>query len=99
MAWWELPCVLPFLICCFKYCIYVFYFCQFDYYVSQCIPPWLYSASDSLCFLDLVDYLLSNAREVFSYYLLQYLLQSFLSPPVGPYNVNAVPFSVVPDTS
>ena len=36
--------------------ISVFHFCQFDYYVSQCVPLWVYPAWDSLCFLDLVDY-------------------------------------------
>ena len=53
----------------------VFNFCQFDYCVSGCAPPWVYpvwdflffffSVWDFLCFLDLVDYFLSHAREVF----------------------------------
>ena len=34
----------------------------------------------TLCFLDMVDYFLSSAGEVFSYYLLKYFLGSFLSP-------------------
>ena len=42
------------------YFIFVFSFCQFDYYVSQCVPPWAYTSWDSLCFLDLVDYFLSQ---------------------------------------
>ena len=33
----------------------------------------------TLCFLDLVNYSLSHVREVFSYYLLTYFLESFLS--------------------
>ena len=52
----------------------VFNFCQFDYYVSQCVPPGVYSAWDSLCFLDLADYFFSHVREVFSYYLFKYFL-------------------------
>ena len=31
----------------------VFNFCQFDYYVSWCVPPWVYPSWDSLHFLDL----------------------------------------------
>ena len=38
----------------------VFNFCQFHYYVSWCVPPWVYPAWDSMCFLDLVDYFLSH---------------------------------------
>ena len=93
--------MLPFLTCCSKYFISVFNFCQLDYYVSRRVPPWLYSASASLCFLDMVDYFLSNVRAVFSYYLLKYFLRSFLSlfSLWDPYNVNAVAFNVVPDTS
>ena len=37
----------------------VFNLCQFDYCVSWCVPPRVYPAWDSLCFLDLVDYFLS----------------------------------------
>ena len=47
----------------------VSHFCQFDYYVSQCVPLWVYPAWDSLCFLDLVDYFLSDVTEIFSYSL------------------------------
>ena len=55
----------------------------------------------TLCFLDLVDYFLSNVREVFSYYLLKYILKFFLSlfSLWDPYNVNVVAFNVVPDIS
>ena len=61
----------------------VFNFCQFDYYVSQCVLPWVYPSWDSLCFLDLVDYFLSHVQEVFSYYLFKYFLKSYLSCPSG----------------
>ena len=47
--------------------------------VSLCVPPWVYPAWDSLCFLDLVDYFLYYVWEVFSYYLFKYFLRSFLS--------------------
>ena len=52
---------------------------MFGCYVSRCVPPWVYPAQNSLCFLDLVDYFLSHVREVFSYYLFKYCLSSFLS--------------------
>ena len=52
--------------CYSSYFIFVFNFCWFDYYVSQCVPPWVYPAWDSLCFLDLADYFLSQFRQVFS---------------------------------
>jgi len=53
-------------------------FCQFNYYVSQCVfldfilPGILY-------FLDLIDYFLYYVRELFSYYLFKYFLRCFLS--------------------
>ena len=78
----------------------VFNFCQSDYYVSQCVPPWGYPAWDSLCFLDLVDYFFSHVREVFSYYLFIYFLGSFLFLFFSdPYRVNADMFNVVPEDS
>jgi len=72
-----------YVICHFSlsYFIFVFNFCQFDYYVSWYVPPWVYPAWDSLCLLDLVDYFFSHFREVFSYYLLKYFLRSFLFSP------------------
>ena len=65
----------PLLLLIFYLCLE---FCQFDYCVSQCVPLWVYSAWDSLCFLDLVDCFLFHVREVFSYYLFKYFLRSFL---------------------
>ena len=46
--------------------------------LSWCVPPWVYPAWDSLCFLNLVDYFLFHVREVFSYYFFKYFLRSFL---------------------
>ena len=79
----------------------VFNFCQFDYYVSQCAPPWVYPAWDSLCFLDLVDYFLSRVRDIFSYYFLKYFIRSFLSlfSFWDPCNANIDVFNVVPEVS
>jgi len=48
----------------------------------------------TLCFLDLVDYLLSHVREVFGCYFLKYFLRSFLSFFWDPYNVNLGTFNV-----
>ena len=72
--------------------------CQFDYRVSRCGPPWVYPAWDFLCFLDLVDYFLSHVREVFSYYLFNYFLRSFLSlfSFWDLYNANVGVFNVAP---
>ena len=55
----------------------MFSFCWFDYYMSWCILFWFYSAWDSLCFLNLVDF--SHVRKVFSYYVFKYFLKSSLS--------------------
>ena len=60
----------------FKYFIFVFNFCPFDYYMSWCVHPQVYRAQDSLCFLDLAKYFFSYAREVFSYYLFECFLSS-----------------------
>ena len=85
----------------FKYFILVFNFCQFDYYVSWCVHPWVYPAWDSLCFLDLAEYFFSYAREVFSYYLFECLLKSVLSlfSFWDPYNANVGAFNVVSEVS
>ena len=80
IGWWKLSCML---LSCSPYCINIlslFLFCQFNYYVSQCVPPWVYPTWKSLCFLDVVDYFLFQDREiVFSYYLFKYFLVSFLT--------------------
>ena len=69
--------------------------------MSWCVPPWVYPALDSLCFLDLVDYFLSHVSKVFSYYLFEYFLRSFLSlfSFWNPYNANIAVFNVVPKVS
>ena len=71
IAWWEFLCVIfvifPLLL--LIYLIYVF--------LSVLVCSSL--ALSCLCFLDLVEYLLSHIREVFSYYLFKYFLRSFLS--------------------
>ena len=61
----------------------VFNFSHFGYYVSWCVPPWVYPAWDSLCFLDFADFLLSHDGEVFSFCLFKYFLRFFLSSPSG----------------
>ena len=61
----------------------IFNFCQFDYYMSRCVPSWVYPAQGPLCLLDVVGYLLSHVREVFSQYLFKYFLRSSLSSPSG----------------
>ena len=75
----------------------VFNFCQFDYYVSWCVPPLVDPVWDSLRFLDLIDYFLSHVQEFFSYYLFKYFLRSFLFlfSFWNPYNVKVGEFNVV----
>ena len=95
---------VPLYVVTFLLLLLIFYlsliFCQFDYYVSQCAPSWVYPAWDSLCFLDLVDYFLSHVGEAFSCYLFKYFLGSFLSFfSWDPYNVNVDAFNVVPEVS
>ena len=87
-----------YVICHFSFNILsVFKFCQFDYYVSLCVPPQVYPAWDSLRFLDLVNYYLAHVWEVFSYYFFKYFLRSFLSVLSfwDPYNVNVGVFNVL----
>ena len=81
--------------------LFFFNFCQFDYYVSQRVSPWVFTVWDSLRFLDLGGYFLSHVREVFDYNLFKYFLGSFLSlfSFWDPYNVNVVEFNVVPEVS
>ena len=68
----------PFPFVAFSFISFVFNFCHFDYYGSLCVPPWVYPAWGSLCFLDLGDYFLSHVRDVFSSYLFKDFLRSFL---------------------
>ena len=89
-----------YVICHFPLVVFnfisVFNFCQFDFCVSQCVPPWVYPSWDFLGFLNLVDCFLSH---VFSYYLFKYFLKSFLSFSWGPYNANIRMFNVVAEIS
>ena len=46
--------------------------------MSQCVSPWVYPIRDSLHFLDLIDYFLSNVGEVFNCNFLKNFLGAFL---------------------
>ena len=80
---WEFPCILFVIFPLLLSIIFVFNFCQVDYYVSRRVSPWVYPAWDSLCFLHLGGYFLSHVREVFDYNLFKYFLGSFLSSLSG----------------
>ena len=97
----SLVCYLSFFPCSFYYFISVFNFHQSDYYVSQCVSPWVSPAWNPLCSLDLVDYFFFHVWEVFSYYLFKCFLRSFLSLLSfwGPYNANVGAFNVFPEVS
>ena len=93
-----------YVIYCFSFVIFNILslsFSQFDYYVSQCVPPCIYPDWNDLHFLDLVDCFLSHVREIFGYYFLKYFRKSFLSVFffLDPYNVNIGAFNVVPEVS
>ena len=69
--------------------------------MSQHVSPWVYSACESQCFLDLGGYFLSHVKEVFVCNLFKYFLGSFLSlfSFWDPYNANVGAFNVVPEVS
>ena len=80
----------------------MFNFCHFDYYVPWCVPSWVYSDWDKLCFLDLVDYFFSHVKEVFNYFIISSnILGPFsLSSPSGtPCNASVGVLKVVPQVS
>ena len=65
-TWWFFPCCL--------YFFFVFNFCQFDYYMSQYVSPWVYHVWDSL---NLSEYFLPHVREIFNYNLFKILSELF----------------------
>ena len=69
--------------------------------MSMCVDVFLlgYMLYGTLHFLDLIDYFLSHAGEVFSYYLLKFLLSAFLFLFFlwDPYNANVLAFDIVPE--
>ena len=90
-----------YVICCFSLVAFVFNFCQLDFYVAWCGPPWVYPAWDSLCFLDWVSVsfpMLGKFSAITS--------SNIFSGPFpslfffwDPYNVNVDAFNVVPEVS
>ena len=76
---WEFLCMLlvafPLLLLIFS----IFIFFPFSYDVSCYSSLWVDSKLDFLHFLDLDIYFLSHIKEVFSYYVLNYVLSLFLS--------------------
>ena len=63
----------------FDILFFAFNLYQFDYCVSLCVPPWIYSAWDSLCFLDWVTISFPTLGTFSANYLFKYFLWSFLS--------------------
>ena len=73
---------------------------QFDQYVSWCVSPWVYPIWDSLCLLDLIDYLLSHVGEIFNYNLFKIFLTAFVFLFFFyPYNLNVGGFDMVPEVT
>ena len=66
--------------------------------VSACFS-WLYPVWDSLCFLGLIGYSLSDVREIFDYNVFKYFLRPFffLFFFWDPYNSNVDAFNIVPE--
>ena len=95
-----------YVICCFSLVAFNIFslsliFSQFAYCVSWCVPPWVYPAWDSLCFLDLSGYFLFHIREIFNYNLFKYFLKHLLLLFFfwDPFNSNCCAFNVVPEVS
>ena len=76
---WRFPCMLfvtfPLLLLLF-FCL--FDFCQFDYYLSWHVSPWVYPLWDSLCLLDLMDYFLFHVQKIFNHYVFKNFVIPFL---------------------
>ena len=70
-----------------------------DFHFHWHSSPWIYPMSDSLAFLGLGGYFLSNVREVFNYNLFKYFLIQFLFFFFfrDPYYLNVVVLNVVPE--
>ena len=62
--------------------------------------PWSYFMWNSLCFLDLSDWFLSNVREVFGYHLLKYFFCTFhsLFSFWNPYNTDVGALNIAPES-
>ena len=73
---------IPLYVCWFSLLLLIvsffFNFCQFDYYVSLCVSPWVNPVWISLCFLDLIDCFLYHVRDFFSYYLFKCFSRTLL---------------------
>ena len=81
--------------CCFSLLLLIFFsllliFYRFDYCVSLCVPPWVYPAWDSLCFLDWVTISFPTLGKFSANYLFKCFLPSSLSLSsfLDPYNMN-----------
>ena len=70
--------------------LFTFNFCHFNYNVSWCVPLWVNSVWDSLCFLDLGDHFLPQIRKLLT-----------LMPPIiwNSYSANITALDVVPEVS
>ena len=82
---WRFPCMLfvtfPLLLLLF-FCL--FDFCQFDYYLSWHVSPWVYPLWDSLYFLDLSGCFLSHGREILAIMFSNIFSDAFSSPSGTP---------------
>ena len=58
----------------------LFDFCQFDYYLSWHVSPWVYPLWDSLHFLDLSGCFLSHGREILALIFSNIFSDPFSSP-------------------
>ena len=62
----------------------LFDFCQFDYYLSWHVSPWVYPLWDSLYFLDLSGCFLSHGREILAIMFSNIFSDAFSSPSGTP---------------
>ena len=69
--------------------------------MSWGVSPWLYPVWDSLCLLNLIDYILFRVGEIFNYNLFKFFLITFLFLFFfwDPYNLNVDVFDLVLNVS
>ena len=98
MTLWEFPCMLfvPFVMLLLNF---FFAFCHFNYYVSWCVPPWIYPAWDSV--LSVLRWLFPFPWENFQLLSLKIFSQSFPLSVLfwDSCNVNVLAFNVLPEIS
>ena len=101
LIWSSLLSYLFLFLSCFQYFLFVFILVSL---ISMCLGVFLLGFilhGTHCCFLHLSEWFLSHARELFIYYLLEYIFCPFLSLYSfwHPHNMAVGAFNVVPEFS